>query len=620
MKVRRIVLAVLLILTIALSTVPAALAEDYVVVSGDTLFKISASMLGDGNRYLEIVEATNAKNATDSSYALIENPDLILVGWKLDVPTGEAAGPAVAVAKEVIADTIPVGATPKGILKSISKVDDYTVKFGFYEYPAPLLSQLATPMLSISSPDAVKKWGDDYMYHPVGTGPYVFKEWVPDDRIILESNPDYWGDEQPKIDKLIYRVIVEPTARLLELQSGTVDFMYNMVIDDIPSAEADPNVVVYKVPPVNIGYVTMNQAWTNAEGVEVFRDVRVRQAVAHAINKQAIVDALYPGTGMAAKNFIPPSLWGYNDDFEDYNYNPAWAMQLLADAGYPNGFDTNLWVMPVSRGYYPDPTKVGEAIQANLAEVGINAEIVTYDWGTYLDKVDMGEEAMCMLGWMPDYPDPDNYLFTFFGPGSMQWDSDMIPDQFLYELLLAAKGEKDPVQRESLYYQACAQIHGVVPGVPIVHASEIYASAPGLTDYFAHPLFDEWVFPSFSKDTLIIARSGDSVGLDVVDETDGESFYVGAQVYDSLFQFGAEDTKSYPALAESYEISEDGLEWTFHLRKGVKFHDGTDFNADAVLFNFDRVWDKDHPYRAGHTKTFDYFSWFFGGFKGETRE
>ncbi len=619
MKVRRIVLALLMVLAIVLSVVPVALAEDYIAVSGDTLFKIAASLLGDGSRYLEIVEATNAKNAVDSSYAFIENPDLIRVGWKLDVPTGAAAGPAVAVAEEVIADTIPAGATPKGILKALTKIDDYTVKLSFYDYPAPLLSQLASPMLSISSPDAIKKWGDDYMYHPVGTGAYIFDEWVPEDKIVLKANPDYWG-EAPKIDTLIYRVIVEPTARLLELQAGAVDFMYNMVIDDIPTAEADPNVAVYKVPPVNIGYVTMNQAWTNAAGVEVFRDVTVRQAVAHAINKHAIVAALYPGTGMAAKNFIPPSLWGYNDDFEDYPYNPARAIELLRDAGYPDGFATNLWVMPVSRGYYPDPTKVGEAIQADLAAVGIDATIVTYDWGTYLDKVDLGEHAMCMLGWMPDFPDPDNYLFTFFGPGSMQWDSDEIPDQVLYDRLLQAKAEPDAVERERRYYEACALIHGVVPGVPIVHASEIYASKPGLTGYFAHPLFDEFMYPSFDKDTLIIARSGDSVGLDVVDETDGESFYVGVQVYDSLFQFGAEDTKSYPALAESYEISEDGLEWTFKLRKGIKFHDGTDFNADAVLFNFDRIWDKDHPYRAGHTKTFDYFSWFFGGFKGQTRD
>jgi peptide/nickel transport system substrate-binding protein len=620
MKVRRIVVAVLLIVATLISLVPAALAEDNIVVAGDTLFKLSAKFLGDGNRYLEIVEATNAMNAKDASYALIENPDLILVGWKLDIPTGAAAGPATTVAKQVIADTIPAGATPKGILKSISKIDDYTVKLAFYQYPAPLLAQVATPMLSMSSPEAIKKWGDDYMYHPVGTGAYVFKEWVPDDKIVLEANPDYWGAEKPKIKTLIYRVVTEPTARLLELQTGTVDFVYNIIPDDIATAEADPNLQVFKVPSVNIGYVGINQAWKNAQGVEVFRDVRVRQAVAHAVNKEAIVNALYAGAAMPAKEFQPPSLWGYNDDIKDYDYNPTRSKSLLADAGYPNGFDTDLWVMPVSRGYYPDPAKVGEAIQADLAAVGIRAKIVTYDWGTYLEKTDNGEHAMCMLGWMPDYPDPDNYLFTFFGPGNMAWDSDMIPDEFLYRLLLQAKTEKDPVKREQLYYQANAVSHGVVPGVPIVHASEVYAGRVGLSNYFAHPLFDEWLYPSYSKDTVIIARSGDSVGLDVVDETDGESFYVGAQIYDSLFWFGQQDQKSYPCLSESYEISEDGLEWTFHLRKGVKFHDGTPFNADAVLFNLDRIWDTNHPYRAGNTKTFDYFSWFFGGFKGQVLE
>jgi len=620
MRVRRTVFAVIVVLGLILSSLPAAvLADDYTVVAGDTLFQISAKLLGDGNRYLEIVEATNTKSATDSSYAFIENPDLIEIGWKLDVPTGEAAAPAAVVAEKVIANTIPAGATPQGTLKSIVKVDDYTVKFTFYAYHAPLLAQLATPMLPINSPTAMEKWGEDYMYHPVGTGPYKFADWVPDDKITLEANEDYWGTV-PTIDKLVYRVIVEPTARLLELQAGTVDFVYNIVIDDIPVAEADPNLTVYKVPAVNIGYVGLNQDWVDADGNKPFEDLRVRQAVAHAINKEAIVEALYPGTGLTAKNFMPPSLWGYNDDFEDYSYNPARSRELLAEAGYPDGLKTNLWVMPVSRGYYPDPSKVGEAIQADLAAAGFDAEIVTYDWGTYLAKTREGEHAMCMLGWMPDFPDPDNYLFTFFGGGDSRWAQGRPPDQHLYEVLLAAKTETDPVRREQLYYEANAVAHGAVPGVPIVHAMEIYAAKADLQGYTASPLFDYWNVPTFSADTLIIARSGDSPGLDVADETDGESFYIGVQVYDSLLKFEYGSTRVEPSLAESWEVSEDGLEWTFYLRKGVKFHDGTDFNADAVLYNFDRIWDQDHPNRCGHTGSFEYWSYFGLGFKGEVSE
>ena len=620
MRVRRTVFAVIVVLGLILSSFPAmVLADDYTVVAGDTLFQISAKLLGDGNRYLEIVEATNTKSATDTSYAFIENPDLIEIGWKLDVPTGEAAAPAAVVAEKVIANTIPAGATPQGTLKSIVKVDDYTVKFTFYAYHAPLLAQLATPMLPINSPTAMEKWGEDYMYHPVGTGAYKFVDWVPDDKITLAANTDYWGTV-PTIDNLVYRVIVEPTARLLELQAGTVDFVYNIVTDDIPVAEADPNLAVYKVPAVNIGYVGLNQDWVNEDGVKPFEDLRVRQAVAHAINKEAIVAALYPGTGIPAKNFMPPSLWGYNDDFEDYSYNPTRSRELLADAGYPDGLKTNLWVMPVSRGYYPDPSKVGEAIQADLAAAGFDAEIVTYDWGTYLAKTREGEHAMCMLGWMPDFPDPDNYLFTFFGGGDSRWAQGRPPDQRLYEVLLAAKTETDPVMREQLYYEANAVAHGAVPGVPIVHAMEIYAAKTALQGYTASPLFDYWNVPTFGADTLIIARSGDSPGLDVADETDGESFYIGVQVYDSLLKFEYGSTRVEPALAESWEVSDDGLEWTFYLREGVKFHDGTDFNADAVLYNFDRIWDQDHPNRCGNTGSFEYWSYFGLGFKGEVSE
>jgi peptide/nickel transport system substrate-binding protein len=614
------VLTVAVVLSLILTIVPATvLADDYTVVAGDTLFQIAAAKLGDGNRYLEIVEATNTKNATDSSYAFIENPDLIEIGWKLDIPTGEAAAPAVAVAEEVIANTIPAGATPQGTLESIIKIDDYTVKFTFYAYHAPFLAQLATPMLPINSPTAMKEWGEDYMYHPVGTGAYKFVEWIPDDKIALEKNEDYWGTV-PSIDNLIYRVIVEPTARLLELQAGTVDFAYNIVTDDIPVAEADPNLAVYKVPPYNIGYVGLNQDWVNEAGEKPFLDLRVRQAVAHAINKEAIVAALYPGTGVVATNFIPPDLWGHNPDFQDYNYNPDRTRELLTEAGYPDGLDCNLWVMPVSRGYYPDPAKVGEAIQADLIAAGINAEIVTYDWGTYLDLTRQGEHAMCMLGWMPDFPDPDNFLFTFFGGGDSRWAQDRPPDQRVYELLVEAKTELDPVRREQLYYEANAVIHGACPGVPIVHGAEVYAATTALQGYEASLLFDYWNVPTFPRDTLIIARSGDSPGLDVADETDGESFYIGAQVFDGLLKFEFATSRVEPSLAESWEVSEDGLEWTFHLRKGVKFHDGTDFNADAVLFNFDRIWDQDHPNRCGHTGAFEYWSYYGLGFKGEVVE
>jgi len=622
--VKRLALVLALLITSSLVVAPSCSAspEDYIVVEGDTLIGIAARLLGDGSRYPEIVELTNARNATDPSYARIEDPALIHVGWKLAIPGLEQAplpASSVSVTPEVIEDTIPPGARPKGILKSIAKIDDYTVKLTFYRYPQGLLSQLAMPMLAMHSPTALRAWGRDYLYHPVGTGPYLFREWTLDDRVVLEANPDYWG-EKAQITRLVYRIIGDSATRVSELLTGTVDLLYPLSADDLAAVRGDPNLVMHPVAPNNVGYLAINKDWQDATGAKVLEDVRVRQAISHAINKSAIVQALYPGTAIVAKNFLPPLVWGYNGDFDDYNYNPDRARVLLREAGYPNGFRTTLWVMPVGRSYFPEPLKVANAIQGDLRAVGIEAEIVTYNWDTYLSKIDAGEHALAMLGWIPDFPDPDDYLFPLFGSFDKQFAQAGPPDGMLYDMLLRARSAVDPGVREQLYYEANAVIHGIAPGVPIVHNGALAASRPGLTGFKPTPLYDHWNGLSYITETLTLALAQDLEGLDIADETDFESLFVGAQMFDGLLAFEPGTSRVVPALAERWETSADGLEWTFYLRQGVQFHDGTDLNADAVLFNLDRLWDKGHPSRAGHRHEFSYFAWFFGGFKGEIIE
>ena len=628
----RFVLLCLVILWMATGAfAPASHAEpdDYIVAEGDTLFGIAERLLGDGSRYPEIIALTNAKNAQDPSYALILDATLIQVGDKLAIPTGSVAIPVLPPSPKVtmpsiIADTIPAGARPKGLLKSVAKVDEYTVKFTFYAHPHALLAQLATPALSMASPSAIQTWGRDYMYHPVGTGPFTFREWVLGDRLVLEANRAYWG-ERPKLERWVYRVIDDPEPRFAELLTGTVDVAYVANFTELPLARPAPDLVVYRIPPLNIGYIAINQDWQDAAGHKVLKDVRVRQAIAHAINKEHIVRSLYPDTALAAKHFIPPVMWGYNEQVPDYNYSPERARELLTEAGYPNGFRANLWVMPVSRSYFPDPPKIAAAIQADLRAVGIEVELVTHDWDVYLEKVDAGEHALCMLGWIPDIADPDDILFPLFGdapaPGrktpSRQWAQVGPPDARVLDLLRQARAATDPGRRSQLYYEACAVLHGVVPGVPIMHNGGLIIARPGLMGFAPAPLYDHWGVPSYVTNTLTVARSMDVVGLDVADESDADSFFVGAQIYEGLVAFEPGTTRVRPALAERWEVSADGLEWTFHLRRGVKFHDGMDFNADAVLFNIARIWDTQHPYRAGHTQEFSYFAWFLGGFRGE---
>jgi ABC-type transport system substrate-binding protein len=329
------------------------------------------------------------------------------------------------------------------------------------------------------------------------------------------------------------------------------------------------------------------------------------------------VKALYPPTASVAKEFIPPGIFGYSQGLVDWEYNPTKAKELLATAGYPNGFKTKLWVMPVSRGYYPTPDKVGQVIQSDLKKVGIDAEFVTYDWGVYLDKVAAGEADLFMLGWMADYPDATNFVDVFFGSGADKSFGDTHPE--IVAVLTQAAAEVDAVARQKLYDQANQLIHDLVPAVPMVYNASALTMKKTVKGFLPSPLSTEFMWPVTVQgaDTVIMARSGDSVGLDPADETDGESFLATLQIMEPLVNFKPGTAEVVPDLAETWETSADLKEWTFYLRKGVKFQDGTDFNADAVIFNFERWWDKANPYHKGHTGDFFYWGYFFGGFKGE---
>jgi peptide/nickel transport system substrate-binding protein len=508
--------------------------------------------------------------------------------------------------------TPPSPSPPKSLLASIEKVDATTVRFTLSRPDVTFLQKLAFPAFGMQSPANVQKCngGGDLLRNPVGTGPFKFVEWVPGDHITLQRNDGYWG-QKPALETLTYRVIKEAPARLLELQAGAVDGVDNLSPDDIPAAQADPNLAVYLRPPFNIGYLGINRAHKPLD------DVRVRQAIAMAVNKADLVKALYPPTAQTASQFVPPGIFGHTSGLEDWPYAPDQAKKLLAEAGYPNGFKTTLWVMPVSRGYYPTPDRVGEAIQANLAAVGIQAEIVTYDWGIYLDKVFAGEADLFLLGWLADYPDATNFLDNFFGAGSDNSLGPKFPE--LVQMLQEAGSTTDQVKRQALYDKANRFIHDNLPAVPVVHNSSALAFRKTVKDVKPSPLNLESFLPVSveGKDGLIFARSADSVGLDPVDESDLESVMVCAQITEPLVAFEPGTTKIVPALAERWEVSGDLRTWTFYLRRGVKFQDGTDLDADAVVFNFERWWDKANPYHVGHTGNFHHWSFYFGGFKGE---
>ncbi|MBP8974934.1 MAG: ABC transporter substrate-binding protein, partial [Anaerolineae bacterium] len=221
------------------------------------------------------------------------------------------------------------------IITNVEATGEYEVTFTLSEPYGPMLNTLAMPMFAISSPAAIEAAGAAYGTPSVGyscTGPYKFVEWVSDDHITLVRNENYWGEIPGNVDTIIYRVIPNAAARLAALQSGAIDAFEQPNVEDLPAIESGDNTYLMYRPSMNTFYLAFNYR------VKEFRDVRVRQAIAMAINRQEIVDAFFPPGAQVATTFVPPSLWGYNPDVPAWDYDPEGAKALLAEAGYPDGF------------------------------------------------------------------------------------------------------------------------------------------------------------------------------------------------------------------------------------------------------------------------------------------
>lgn len=352
---------------------------------------------------------------------------------------------------------------------------------------ATFLSNLAIASMAIISPAALSKWGVDIARHPVGTGPFRFVKWVQGERLVLEANPDYW-DGRPYLDKLIFKPVPENAVRLLELEVGEVQGMDGINPDDVGRIEADPELVFHSQAGLNVGYLALNNL------KPPFDDARVRRAVALAIDKPALVKAFFAGgkLGEGAIVPMPPTIWGFNHRLKDLPHDPAAAKRLLAEAGYPNGFDMELWSLPVVRPYMPQGQRTAEAIQQSLAQVGIRARITTYEWGTYLDKVGKGDHQAALIGWVGDFGDPDNFLYTLLDaanarPGGGATNYSFYRGEAVHRLLTRARTTLDPLARKRLYEEAQTLIQADTPMVPLFHAKQLAAFRTDVKGFRLHP-------------------------------------------------------------------------------------------------------------------------------------
>jgi peptide/nickel transport system substrate-binding protein len=386
----------------------------------------------------------------------------------------------------------------ESIYEGCTADDDYQVTITLRQPFAGFIPALSLPSFSIQSPAALEEYGADEIGgteeapvqseygqgHPTGTGPFVFESISPGEQTVLTANPDYWG-EQGVVEEVIFRVIGDTTARRQALEAGSIDGYDLVAPADLQSLE-DAGFSLVNRDPFNVLYLGMNQA---APGLS---DPKVRQAIAHAVDKDALITQVLPEGTVAATQFMPEAVIGWNEDVTQYEYDPEAAQALLAEAGYSAANPLTItfnYPVNISRPYMPNPEQIFTNLQSQLEAVGIVLNPVTNEWVEYLDLIQGGtEHGIHLLGWTGDYNDPDNFVGTFFGLPTNEWGFD---NAELFQALTDARGLATEEEQESAYAAINEQIMEFLPGVPLAHPVPTLAFDARVTSYPASPVQDE---------------------------------------------------------------------------------------------------------------------------------
>lgn len=375
------------------------------------------------------------------------------------------------------------------LLSAIDKVDDYTVRFTLVHPQSPFLADMAMDFATIQS----KEYADQLLkekkpelidQEPIGTGPFSFVAYQRDATIRYRAFPEFWGG-RPKLDVLVFSINKDPAVRLAKLRANECQVMSYPSMADLPGIKTDPDLQLMQQPGLNIGYLAFNTS------KKPYDDKRVRIAMNMAIDRDAILSAVYQGAGQPAKNLIPPTMWGYNNAVQQYPHDPAAAKKMLADAGLPDGFETDLWAMPVQRPYDPDARRIAELMQSDLAKIGVRAHIVSYEWGEYRKRVQAGDDQAALFGWTGDNGDPDNFFVPLAGcaaarPGGgniTKWCNHQFDDLVNKAATLTDQGE-----RAKLYEQAQQIMHDDAPFFLIAHSVVFMPMRKTVEGYVMSPL------------------------------------------------------------------------------------------------------------------------------------
>lgn len=374
------------------------------------------------------------------------------------------------------------------LIQEIVKVDDLTVKFVLTRPEAPFIANLAMDFASIMSAeyaDQLMAAGTPELLNqePVGTGPFTFVAYQKDAVIRYAKNAEYWKDGVPKVDNLVFAITPDASVRYQKLLAGECHVMPYPNPADIAGMKENPDVTVMEQEGLNVGYLAYNTM------MPPFDNPAVRRALNMAIDKQAIIDVVFQGSGQIAKNPIPPTMWSYNDAIVDDPYDPEAAKAALEAEGVTD-LSMKIWAMPVQRPYNPNARRMAELMQEDFAKVGVEVEIVSYEWGEYLERSKAEDrDGALLMGWTGDNGDPDNFLAVLLGCDGVggsnraQWCYQPFED-----LIQAAKVTSDIEERTRLYEEAQVVFKEQAPWATIAHSVVFMPMRPEVEGYVMHPL------------------------------------------------------------------------------------------------------------------------------------
>lgn len=352
-------------------------------------------------------------------------------------------------------------------------LDDYTFEMKLTEPFGPILNHLGHAVMAIVNEKAYTEAGDQVNEKPCGTGPYKFVAWYPADRIEMVAFDDYWG-EKAAITNLTWRTIPEIASRSIEVEAGTVDVAIDIQASELARLEKVEKVTTFKEERSSINFICLNNL------IAPFDNVKVRQAINMAIDVDAICNVVYQGTGAVAQAPMSKSVWAYNDNLPPHERNVEKAKELLAEAGYPDGFTCTM-----TCDQNQQRLDTAEMVQMQLAEIGITMKIASMERGTFIDNVISGNLEMFGLGWTADTGDPDYALFASFHSsmhgegGNMSFYTNPEVDR----LLDLGRSSTDPEVRKDAYYKVQEIVWNEVPCVFLQCPEDLYAYNSNLKNF-----------------------------------------------------------------------------------------------------------------------------------------